>query len=171
MPHRDRRYQLLGLLLLFLFCSVLSGTAFANENPSYTQFGHNINIGPNDKVGDLTCFGCSIHVRDGGEVASDITTFGGSITIEDQAQVAGDVTAFGGDIRLAKVRVAGDVTVFGGQIRRDPGASISGDLTSMGGRGWIVLIFLTPLIVLGLFIALVVWLVQRARRPSVPAAA
>ena len=169
MPHPDRPYPLLGLA--FLLFSVLCSAAFGSENPSYAQFGHNINIGPNDKVGDLTCFGCSIHVHDGAEVASDVTTFGGSIVIDDQAQVAGDVTAFGGDIRLAKVRVAGDVTVLGGQIRRDPGASISGDVTSMGGRGWLVLIFLTPLLVLGLFIALIVWLVQRARRPSVPVAA
>ncbi len=66
-------------------------TAAAKDNPSYTQFGHNINIGPSDEVGDVTCIGCSIHVR--GLVAGDVTAVGGSIIIEDQAQVTGDVTA------------------------------------------------------------------------------
>src|SRR2546425_654204 len=152
-------------LLLFL---VLPGASFAN--PSYTQFGHNISVGPNNKTGDLTCFGCSIRVR--GEVAGDVTAFGGSIVIEDQGQVAGDVTGFGGDVRLDKgVKVSGDVTVFGGKIQRDPQASIAGDVTSMGGHGWLVVIFLAPIVVLGLLVALVVWIVQYLRRPSMPATA
>lgn len=157
------------LLVAFtLFCLTLSTAAFAKDNPSYTQFGHNISIGPNDKVGDLTCFGCSIHVR--GQVAGDVTAFAGSIVLEDQGQVAGDVTAFGGNIRLdPAVKVAGDVTLFGGEIRRDPQATISGDVTAMGGRAWIVPILLAPFVILGLLVALVIWLIQRMRRPSLPA--
>ena len=62
------------------------------------------------------------------------------------------------------------MTVFGGKIHRDPEATIAGDVTSMGGRGWLVLIFLTPIFVLGLLVALVVWLIQRTRRPAVSAA-
>src|ERR1700686_3719326 len=94
-----------------LFSMAFSAAAFAKDNPSYTQLGHNINIGPNDQVGDLTCFGCSIRIR--GEVAGDVTTFGGSVTVEDQAQVAGDVSIFGGDARFDQgVRVAGGVSVF-----------------------------------------------------------
>jgi hypothetical protein len=171
---RGRRYALLvpGAFLVWLAvsCLALSVTALAKDNPSYTQFGHTINVGPSDEVGDLTCFGCSIHVR--GLVAGDVTAFGGNITIEEQAQVSGDVTALGGDLRLTKgVKVDGDATVFGGQLRRDPEASVGGDVTSMGGRGWIVLMFLTPFVVLGMFVALVIWLVQRMRRPAVPATA
>lgn len=154
----------LGLLLL------LPGAAFAGDNPGYTQFGHNINIAPNQGVGDLTCFGCSIHVR--GQVAGDVTAFGGNIVLEDQAQVAGDVTAFGGDLRIDQpVKVAGDVTVFAGQLHRDPQATVSGDVTSMGGRGWFLPMLMAPFIVLGLLVAFIVWLVQRLRSPSVPAAA
>ena len=172
--YRGRRYALLilGAFLVWIAvsCLALSVTALAKGNPSYTQVGHTINVGPSDEVGDLTCFGCSIHVR--GLVAGDVTAFGGSITIEDQAQVSGDVTAFAGDLRLTKnVKVDGDATVFGGQLRRDPEASVGGDVTSMGGRGWIMLIFFTPLVVLGLFVALVIWLVQRVRRPAVQATA
>lgn len=155
---------------VLLFWVAFSTSAFAKENPSYTQVGHNINVGPNDKVGDLTCFGCSIHVR--GEVAGDVTAFGGNVTLEDQAQVAGDVSIFGGDVRLDRgVRIAGDVSVFGGQIHRDPQATVSGDVTSFGGHGWLLPIVLTPIVLLGLLVALIIWIIQRARRPSLPAAA
>ena len=155
-------------LLLLLFGFACSSAAFAKNNPSYTQVGHNINIGSNQEVGELTCFGCSIRVR--GRVAGDVTAFGGSIVMEDQGQIAGDVTTFAGDIRLDHgARVAGDVTVFGGQIRRDPEASVSGDVTSMGGHAWLVPILLAPFVVLGLLVAFVIWLVQRLRRPSAPA--
>jgi hypothetical protein len=148
----------------------LSIGAFAKDNPSVTQVGHNISVGPDQKTGELTCFGCSIRVR--GEVAGDVTAFGGSITLEDRGQVAGDVTGFGGDIRLDKAaKVSGDVAVFGGEIRRDPEASIGGDVTSMGGRGWIIPILLFPFVLLGLLVALVVWLVQRLLKPAVSARA
>src|ERR1700682_4737737 len=156
-------FTCLGLSLGF------STHAFAKDNSSVTQVGHNISIGPDQKVGDLTCFGCNIRIR-GGEVAGDVTAFGGSITLEDQGQVAGDITGFGGDIRLDRaVKVAGDVTVFGGQIRRDPEAAIAGDVNSMGGRGWLIPIFLFPFVFLGLLIAFVVWLIQRLLNPAVPA--
>jgi hypothetical protein len=142
--------------------------AFATDKSSYTQVGHNINVGPNDQVSDVTCFGCSIRVR--GQVAGDVTAFGGNIVIEEHAQVAGDVTTFGGDIRLDQgVKVAGGATVFGGQIRRDPGASISGDVTTMGGHGWLVPIVLAPFLAIGLLVAFLIWVVQRARKPSAPA--
>lgn len=171
---RGRRYFFLvfGAFLLWLAASsvALSVTVFSKDNPSYTQVGRSINIGASDEVGDLTCFGCSVHVH--GLVAGDVTTFGGNIAVEDQAQISGDVTAFGGDLRLTKgVKVDGDVTVFGGQVRRDPEATVAGDVTSMNGRGWVALIFLVPLVVIGVLVALVIWLVQRARRPSVPAPA
>jgi len=153
-----------------LFCLTLSATAFADGSHERTQVGNNISIGPGEEVSEATCFGCSIRVR--GHVAGDVTTFGGNIVVEDQGQVDGDATSFGGGIRLDKdVKVSGDVTVFGGRIRRDPAATVGGDVTTMGGPGWIVLIFLAPLIVLGIFVALVVWVIRRLLRPSVPAAA
>ena len=153
------------LRVLGLICLALPSVAFARDNPSYTQFGRNISIGPNDQVGDLTCFACSVRVR--GQVAGDVTVFGGTVVIEDHAQVTGDVTAFGGDIRLEEgVRVAGDATVFGGQIRRDPAATISGDVTAMGGHGWLVPIILAPFLAIGLLVAFVLWVVQRTRRHS-----
>jgi hypothetical protein len=156
-----------GVALCWL---LLSGLAFGATDRSYTKIGQNITVGPNEQVADLTCVACSIRVR--GQVAGDVTAVGGSIVIESPAQVAGDITAVAGDVRLEQgVKIAGNATVVGGDLHRDPQATVAGDVTTMGGRGWVLPVLLAPFIVLGLLIALVVWLVQRARRPSLPAAA
>lgn len=161
-----RRLRFLSAGVIFLVA--LSSGAFADRDR--TQVGHTINIGPDEEVGDATCFGCSIRVR--GHVSGDVTAFGGSVVVEDQGQVGVDATVFGGDIRIDKAaKIARDVTVFGGRIRRDPAATVGGDVTTMGGPGWIFLIFLAPLIFIGLFIALIVWIIRRLLRPSVPLAA
>ena len=166
----EKRKARTAFCVLVVFCLGIATPAFAKDKSSYTQVGHNINVGPNDQVSDVTCFACSIRVR--GQVAGDVTAFGGSIVIEDHAQVTGDVTTFAGDIRLDQgAKVTGDATVFGGQIRRDPAASISGDVTSMGGHGWLVPIVLAPFLVLGLLVAFVIWLVQRRRGPAAAVAA
>ena len=160
----------LGRLLCLLFYASIATLAFADEQHDRTQLGHNIVIGPDEEVSEATCFGCSIRVR--GHVEGDVTTFGGSIVVEDQGQIGGDVTTFGGEIRLGKsASVGGDVAVFGGRRRRDPAASVGGDVTNMGGPGWIVLIVLFPLIFLGLFVALIVWVVRRLLRPATPVTA
>ena len=67
--------------------------------------------------------------------------------------------------------MAGDLTTIGGTLRRDPQASVAGDVTTVGGGGgWIFLIFLLPFLFLGGIIALIIWLIQRSRRPApVPA--
>jgi hypothetical protein len=157
-----------GLFFLVVVVVALSSAAFADRDR--TQVGHTINIGPDEEVGDATCFGCSIRVR--GHVSGDVTAFGGSVVVEEEGQIGGDATVFGGDIRIDKAaKIARDVTVFGGRIRRDPAAAVGGDVTTMGGPGWIFLIFLIPLIFLGLFIALIVWIIRRLLRPSVPVAA
>ncbi len=168
MVHNQRRVKRLAVSLLF--CVAFSVAAFGSASHDRTQVGGNINIGAGEEVGDATCFGCSIRVR--GHVSSDATAFGGSVIVEDDGRVDGDVTTFGGGIRLSKdASVKGDVTVFGGRIQRDPAATVGGDLTTMGGPGWMVLIFLTPFIFLGLFVALIVWIVRRLLRPATPVAA
>jgi hypothetical protein len=153
-----------GLLITMM----LSSAAFADRDQ--THVGNDISVGPDEEVGDATCFGCSIRVR--GHVTGDVTVFGGSVVVEDQGQVGGDATVFGGDIRIDKeAKIARDVTVFGGRIRRDSASAVGGSVTTMGGPGWMFLIFLIPFIFLGGFVALIVWLIRRLMRPSVPAPA
>jgi hypothetical protein len=156
-------------MVLFLV-SFLCTAAFADDSHDRTQVGRNITIAPDEDASDVTCFGCSVRVL--GHVSSDVTTFGGSVVVEDQGEVDGDLTTFAGNVRLGKdVKVGGDVTVFGGHLRRDLAASVGGDVTSMGGLGWIILIALIPFILLGAFIALIVWLVRRLTQPAVTAPA
>jgi cytoskeletal protein CcmA (bactofilin family) len=160
---------LAGLSVCALSLALTSRAALAEASHDRTQVGRNILIGTNEQVSEATCFGCSIRVK--GHVAGDVTAFGGTIVVEDQGQIGGDTTSFGGDIRLEnQVKVEGDVTVFGGHVRRAPGAVIGGDVTNMSGGGWILLIFVAPFLVFGLFVWFVVWVVRRLTQPAVPAA-
>jgi cytoskeletal protein CcmA (bactofilin family) len=153
-----------------LFCCVIASSAFADDDHERTRVGHNITIGPGEEVDEATCFGCSVRVR--GHMAGDVTAFGGSISVEDQGQIGGDATTFGGSVRLEKdAKISGDLTVFGGRIHRDPAATVGGDVTNFGGPGWIVLILGAPLILFGGLVALIIWLVRRLLRPSMPATA
>jgi hypothetical protein len=162
-------------LSLRAFCAVVifllpSLKLAAASNPDRVQFNHDIRIEANDNVGDVTCIFCSIHVR--GHVAGDVTTIAGSVFAEQGASIAGDVTAVGGSARVENdAQVAGDLTTIGGTLHRDPQASVAGDVTTIGGGGggrgaWIFLIFLLPFLFLGGIIALIIWLIQRSRRPA-----
>lgn len=162
--------RLLPGLAVLLCIMAVSRAGFADSGHDRTQFGRDIVVGPNEEAGDATCFGCTIRVR--GHLTGDAVTFGGSIVVEDDGQIAGDATTLGGGVRLGKgVTVNGDVTIFGGRIRRDPAATVHGDVTVFGGTIWLFAIFGLPFILLGAFIALIVWLVRRLLRPAVPAAA
>ena len=156
------------LIIVFTFVAAFSAPSFADAPHDRTQFGHDVTIGVDEEATDVTCFGCSVRVR--GKVATDVTTFGGSVIVEEGGPVGSDLTAFGGNVRLDKdTKVSGGITVFGGRIHRDPEALVSGDVTVFaGGRLWLFLIFGSPLILLGAFIALLIWLVRRITRPRMP---
>jgi hypothetical protein len=150
-----------------LLCLPSWSFAQTTTKSDQTQFGHAIRVAENDQVGEVTCIACSIYIR--GRVAGDATAVGGGIYVEDQGQVAGDVTTVGGSIRLdSGVKVAGDVTSVGGDIRRAPGAQVGGDVTSVGGGVWVPIVLVAPLVFIGLLVWLIVWLVQRARKPALP---
>lgn len=145
--------------------------AYADGSHDRTQFGHDVTVGSDEKVAEVTCFGCSVRIR--GRVDGDVTTFGGSVVVERDASVGGDTTTFGGDVRLDGGANVKSLTVFGGRIRRDSGATVGGDVTTFGGGAalWLFIVFGLPLLLLGAFIALIVWLVRRFTRPAVPVAA
>ncbi|HXY52118.1 MAG TPA: hypothetical protein VEI01_21905 [Terriglobales bacterium] len=157
------KYLLQVLLPAVIFALV--PVVHAQKTADITQFGHDIHVQPDQKVGDLTCFNCSIYVR--GQVAGDVTAILGRILIDADAQVAGDATTIGGDIRIGHgAKIAGDLTAVAGSVSRPPDASVAGDVTSLGGMWWLVLIFGTPLILLGLVIAVIVWLLRRGAAPA-----
>ena len=153
--------------LVAAFLLSVSMSAFADGSRDRTQFGHNIVVGPGEEVSEVTCFGCSVRVQ--GRVAGDVTTFGGGVVIEDQGQVGGDLTSFGGNLRLGKeANIGGDVTIFGGRIRRDDSAKIGGDVSTFTGTYWLLLIFGLPFVILGAFVALIVWIVRMAMHRGAP---
>jgi hypothetical protein len=156
--------------LRLLFIAGLSGAALADAPRERTQFGRDVSVGPGEVVSEVTCFGCSVRVR--GHVAGDVTTFGGSVVVEDAGAISGDTTTFGGNVSLETTgKIGGDLTVFGGRIHRDAQSAIGGDVTNFSGGFWLALIAGLPLILLGGFVALIVWLVKRLTRPGVPATA
>lgn len=120
------------LPLVALAFALLVPLAFAKGSADYTEFGHDIRIAADQKVGELTCFNCSVYVR--GQVGGDITTFHGSIVIEPNAVVAGEVTAFLGEIRAATgSKIGGDTTVFAGNVVVEQDGMIGGEVTSFAG--------------------------------------
>jgi hypothetical protein len=156
-------------LISFVGFAVLCAPALAQGSHDRTHFGHDITVGPDETVSEVTCFGCSVRVR--GHVESDVTTFGGSVIVEDAGEIASDLTSFGGDIRLDKGSKVNNVTLFGGRVRRDPEAAVEGDVTTFTGSYWMFLIFGLPFLVVGAVIALIVWLVRRLTRPAMPVTA
>jgi hypothetical protein len=152
----------LGLLLLL---SILPITATAKDNPERTQFGRDIHVETGEKTGDLVCINCSIYIA--GEVTGDVNTIHGNITVEPGGSVAGDLAAIWGDVRAQSgSQIGGDVATVAGAVRRQQGSTVGGDIASLEGGKWLLAIFLPPLVFVGLIVALIVWLVQRNRRPT-----
>ena len=164
-------FSSLGWLVRFSLVALLAAPVFGEGSHDRTQFGHDITVGSDEKVAEVTCFGCSVRVR--GHVQGDVTTFGGSVVLERDAFVGGDATAFGGDVRLDAGASVKGVTIFGGRVRRDSQATICGDITTFAGGValWLFIVFGLPFLVVGALIALIVWLIRRSRRPVAPLAA
>lgn len=161
----------LRLLPYPVVLAALALPAFSNESHDRTQFGHEIIVGADENVSEVTCFSCGVRIR--GHVSGDVTTFGGTVVVEQDGEITGDTTVFAGDLRLGSGTTVNAVTVFGGKLRRDPSATVNGDITTFGGGAalWLFIVFGLPFIVLGAFITLIVWLVRRLTRPPLPVAA
>jgi Polymer-forming cytoskeletal len=163
------RSMAVRVLLGGLLFAALSASAFAVNPHDRTQFGHDIFVGPGEELTEVACFGCNVRIR--GKIQGDATTFGGNIVVEDQGEVGGDLTTFAGDVRLDNGAKTGALTVFAGRVHRDPGATVNGDVTAFSGSVWLVVLFGLPLVLLGGFIALIVFLIRRFTHPGVPVAA
>ncbi len=154
------------LLAACIFWVALPAFTMAESEPDRVQIAKNILVDEGEKAGDLVCIACSIRVR--GVTSGDAVAIAGSITIEPNAAIGGDTVVVAGHIQLdANARVGGDAVAMAGRVRRDPTATVGGEVTSRAGAGWILLIFVIPLMMLGVFIAFIIWLIQRSRRPAV----
>jgi len=165
-----RRDWLSGCLLV-LVLAMLSPLVAAegSRGADRTQIGRDLVVQAGEKAGDVVCVGCSITLR--GEASGDVVAVAGGVTIEPGAQVAGGVTTVFGDLRLrSDTRIGGDAVAVAGSIRRDPTSTVGGEITALEGAGWMALLLLAPLVFFGGIIALIVWLIQRSRRPTPVAA-
>ena len=155
------------LFLLVLTLALSSTLLYARDNvgnTDRTQWGHDIRVAAGENVTDLTCFFCSIYVR--GNTAGDVTAIGGRIEVEGPAQVAGDVTAIMGNVSITSgAKIAGDLTAVGGNVQRGDSVEVSGDVTSIRRGWWLTLLLVSPLVMLGVLIAAIVWLIGYLRRP------
>jgi hypothetical protein len=152
-------------LLAVLLVLTIVPFAAAKNSPEFTQIGRDIRIGPDDEAGDITCIACSIYIS--GQVAGDVTAIGGNVLIDNQGSVAGDLTTVLGSVRLNDAaKIAGDLAVVGGTLRRAPQVQVSGDVTALEGRAWIWLMLAGPLLILAGTIWLIIWLLDRRRRPA-----
>ena len=81
--------------------------------------------------------------------------------------VRGDAVAVGGGLRLGEnAAVTGDVVTVGGRLLRHPDAIVKGTVSSQSGVLILLGLVLVPLIPVVLFVALIVWLFSRNRRPA-----
>ena len=161
MPSSLRSAFVIAAVMIVPFAAM--GRSNSSHGAERTQTNRDIWVQPGEKTGDLACFNCSIHVR--GEVAGDVAAMHGNVVVEPQGQISGDIASFFGDVQVENdAHVAGDVAAMGGKIRRDPRGAIGGDQAAFP-RILFLLIMLAPLVVLGLIVALIVWLVQRRRQP------
>jgi len=157
------RFPLLSCLVLIVFAFSLQ--ANAKQTRERTQFSRDLRIEAGENAGEVTCINCSIYIR--GKVEGDVTAIRGNIIVEEGAAVSGEVTAVWGNIRVDNgASISGDTTSVAGALRAQPQANIGGDRTSLDGKQWLAAIILPPLVVIGLIVALIVWLVQRSRRPT-----
>jgi hypothetical protein len=155
--------RFLALCTLYVLLLLMTTTALAAEaNADRFQVNHDIRIQPNDQVGDVTCINCSVYVlgRVAGEGAqrqhrgrakrNHLRDYRRAVTPIEKRTGWGRLDGIAGRCVETRDTIGGDA--------------------SMGGGGWVFLVFLLPFAFLGGIIALIIWLIQRSRRPApVPA--
>ena len=152
------RWPLWIVLLLIVVAPTLS---FADGGSDRVQFFQSINVGPDEKAGDVVCIGCSIHVAG---TSGDTVAILGSVVVDGTAN--GDVVAVGGGVVLNEdARVSGDTVAIGSGLHRHPNATVKGESVSQSGPlvflGLVLGLFVVPLLPVILIIVLIVWLLRR----------
>jgi hypothetical protein len=158
-----------SMVLLFVFTTVVAAPRLllaGDGNNDRVHFFQNINIGPDEQVGDVVCIGCSIHMSG---TSGDTVAILGSIEVD--GTVKGDVVAVAGGIKLGEdATVSGDTVGLGWGITRHPSSKVDGEIVSQSGPLLFIGLIVIPFLPLILLIWLIVWLLRRDR-PAAPVAA
>jgi hypothetical protein len=152
-------------LWLALALTVAAPTRLFASGADRVQFFQNIDVGPDEKVGDVVCLACSIRMAGS---AGDTVAILGSIVVD--GKVNGDVVAVAGGIRLNEdASVSGDTVAVGKGLQRHPNATVKGEIVSQSGPlvflALIFGLFVVPLLPIVLIVALIVWLLRRNSYP------
>ncbi len=147
---------LMSLLVLIMVAPTL---AFANDGGDRVQFFQSINVGADDRAGDVVCIFCSIRM-DGS--CGDAVAIFGNVVIDGTA--SGDVVSVGGGVKLGEdANVNGDAVAVGQGLYRHPNAVVKGEVVSQSGPAIFLGLIIIPLLPVILVVALVVWLLRRNR--------
>ena len=130
----------LKTLLLFL---TLPAVLLGSEER--IMFGQDIVVAEDEVLGEVVCFGCSIHVK--GTVTREAVAIGGDLEIDNLVEgeavaiggnvavngtVGGEIVAVGGDVDLFPGAVAGsEVAAIFGNVNGAGAAAVDGEITSM----------------------------------------
>jgi len=166
--------QRLSSAVLFFFALLLTASP-AHANKDAVQFGSNIVVPEGQSVHDAVCFFCSVNAK--GDIDHDVVVFFGNVHIahqskhdvvvffgtvraEDDAAVGHDVVNFFGNVHLGEnATVGNDLVVMFGGLQAADSANIAGNRIAQP-----IWVFWTPMIVLGLIIALIVREIRAAHR-------
>jgi hypothetical protein len=157
MPSRVGGFVICALLLLLIAAPPMHAS-----NGNQVHVGQSITIPEGEDAGDVVCVGCSIRV-DG--ACGDAVAVGGSITVN--GQVRGDAVAVGGAIRMGEDgSIRGDVVTVGGRLWRHPNSVVGGTVSTQSGAVVFAILLISTVLPVILIVALIVWLVNRSRRPA-----
>jgi hypothetical protein len=163
------------LSALLLVSALLVGATPAFANKDAVQFGSNIVVPEGQTIHDAVCFFCSVNaqgtidhdvvvffgnVHVAHESRHDIVDFFGTVRADDDASIGHDVVNFFGSVRLGEnATVGNDLVVMFGNLHAADSANIGGNRVFQP-----LWVFMTPLIVLGLIVTLIVHEVRSRRR-------
>lgn len=153
-----------AILISVLALTVVSpGLLLANDGGDRVQFAQSITIGADERVGEVVCIFCSIHMA--GTTSGDVVAVFGSAIVD--GIVNGDVVAVGGGIKLGEdASVSGDTVAIGRGLYRHPNAVVKGEVVSQAGPIILLGLVVVPLLPIILIVALIVWLLRRNRYPA-----
>ena len=166
--------KLLRLLSLSLLGAAFAATP-AHADRDAVHFFSNIHVASNATVHDAGCFFCNIdldgeaqgdvvvffgNVRIGGRANHDVVNFFGGVSAADNAQIGENLVSFFSLISLGEnVSVGKDLVSMFGVVHAPESVTVGGDRVAMP-----FMIFLAPLMLIGLMVTLVVRAIREHRR-------
>jgi hypothetical protein len=86
----------------------------AQSLPNLKVFGHNVTVGPNETVHDVSCVLCSAALS--GHVSGNVHVYAGNVLLD--GKIAGNVLVVGGNLSVtSRAQADGSVMIFGGHLR------------------------------------------------------